>query len=187
MTGVMYNSGVHVTVMGEESNAESDSDDGPNRRRILQLMGTASVTALAGYAGLGGNSAEAATPDSRPSDWCVEEYGVEPPDVFRTATSIDGIERNPNDLSSREEAAYQCHPQGYQLCANCRFFIPGKPGEVGDGIGACAIVEGRMRSQDWCALYQETERLSEFPHPEPLEEPGIQKPPTTWIPPHARG
>lgn len=168
--------------MSEERAREADEDEGANRRRVLGLLGTTSVAALAGCASLAGNGNGDGngdgTGESRPDDWCVEENAGEVPDIFRTAESIDGIQRNPGELDTREDAAYQCHPQGYQLCANCRFFIPGKPEETGNGVGACAIVEGRMRSQDWCALYQETERLSALPDPDPGRE-GIQKPPDT--------
>lgn len=160
--------------MNEKSTPESHANDGSNRRRFLRLMGAASITALAGCAQSAENGTQAA--DARPSDWCVTENDEDVGELFRTAASIDGIERNPDDLTGREEAAYQCHPQGYQLCANCRYFIPGKPDETGNGVGACAIVEGRMRSQDWCALYEVTERIGEFPHPEPLDESGVQKP-----------
>lgn len=149
----------------------------PDRRRLLRLMGGASIMALAGCTESGEEGHGEI--EARDPGWCVEENNVEVPEAFRTAESIDGIQRNPDDMNTRSEAAYQCHPQGYQLCANCRFFIPAKPAEVGDGIGACAIVEGRIRSQDWCALYRESERLAEFPNPEPLEEAGIQPPPET--------
>ena len=154
---------------------EQKSDATPDRRQLLRLMGGASIAALAGCTQSDdGGEGEA---EARASDWCVEENNVEVPEVFRTAESIDGIQRNPDDMNTRAEAAYQCHPQGYQLCANCRFFIPAKPSETGDGIGACAIVEGRVRSQDWCALYQETEELESFPSPDPFGEPGPTKAP----------
>ena len=145
------------------------------RRRFLGLAAGTSIAALAGCLG---TDTDAEADVGTASDWCVEENDVEVPDIYERAQSIDGIERAPDDLSGREEAAYQCHPQGYQLCANCRYFIPSKhAGEVDRGAGACAIVEGIVRSQDWCALYQETEDLAEFPHPDPLGEEGQQKPP----------
>ncbi|MFO7926670.1 MAG: high-potential iron-sulfur protein [Halobacteriota archaeon] len=141
-------------------------------------MGGTSIGATAGCLGFGGSPEEEEEP-GRADDWCVEENDTDVPEAFLTAESINGIVRDPDELSSREEAAYQCHPQGYQLCANCRYFIPAKPGETDDkrDVGACAIVEGRVRSQDWCALYQETEQLAEFPNPDPLGESGQQKPP----------
>ena len=159
----------------ESNQGESDTDEAPKRRRFLQLASAASLGALAGCPQIDEPPEEEEPP--RDPDWCIEEFDVEVPEVFETAESIDGIARDPDDLSGRVDAAYQCHPQGYQLCANCRFFIPGMPAETGDGIGACSIVEGRVRSQDWCALYQETERLAEFPSPDPFGEPGPTKPP----------
>lgn len=158
-----------------EPETESTDVDLSNRRRFLQIAAGASAVGLAGCQLLDEPVDDEEPP--RPSDWCIEEFDVEVDDVFTTAESIDGIQRDPDDLTTREGAAYQCHPQGYQLCANCRYFIPGKPAETGSGFGACAIVEGVVRSQDWCALYQETERLAEFPDPDPLGTPGIQKPP----------
>ena len=158
----------------ETAPSERDTTTMPNRRRVLQLMSGASVAALAGCALLEDDEEPS---ERRDPDWCIEENDVEVPEPLRTAESIDGIERDLDDLSGRVDAAYQCHPQGYQLCANCRFFIPGKPAETGSGVGACAIVEGLVRSQDWCALYQETEDLDGFPSPDPLGEPGVTRPP----------
>jgi hypothetical protein len=126
---------------------------------------------------LGDTGGEAEADTGRPDDWCVEENNVEVADTFKTEESIDGIERDPNDLLTREEAAYQCHPQGYQLCANCTYFIPGKPKETGSGNGACAIVEGVVRSRDYCARYEPAERLEEYPSPQALEQDGQQKAP----------
>ena len=170
-----------------DSGAETKQSDRSTsrRRQFLQAASGASVAALAGCLGLGGsggNGGEAEEePETRASDWCVEENDIEVAEVYRTAESIGGVERNPDDLTGRESAAYQCHPQGYQLCANCRFFIPSKHSEGDAGAGACAIVEGRVRSQDWCALYQQHPDIEEFPNPDPLGEsdsPGLQKPPT---------
>jgi hypothetical protein len=160
----------------------SDSDGGSKRRRFLQLASTASVGALVGCIGSesGGHEGEAAA--GRADDWCVEENNVEVPDALKTAESVDGIERNPDELNTREEAAYQCYPSGYQLCANCRFFIPAKPDEADTGdAGACAIVEGLVRSRDWCALYRPNNDLESFPSPVALDEPGQQKAPDVTL------
>ncbi|MDR9381319.1 MAG: hypothetical protein RI560_06560 [Natronomonas sp.] len=169
--------------MVDDSDSQGTGNEGTvetiRRRRLLGLVGGASVTATAGCLGFGGSSDGSGDLSGRADDWCVEENNTDVPEVFLTAESIDGIVRDPDDMTPRSEAAYQCHPQGYQLCANCRYFIPGKPDETEDkkDVGACAIVEGRVRSQDWCALYQETQDLAEFPNPGPLEEPGTQKAP----------
>lgn len=135
----------------------------PTRRQLLGLAGSSSLVGLAGCAQLLDDEVE--EPERRPPDWCVEAYDVDVPDEEQTAESIDGIPRDLDELSPRQEVAYQCHPQGFQLCANCRYFITSRTGEP---IGACAIVEGRVRSQDWCALYHETERLDERPSADPL-------------------
>lgn len=139
---------------------------------MLALAVGSSLTGLAGCAQF---LVEVEEPEPRPPDWCVKKYDVEVPDEERTAESIDRIQRDPEELSARDTVAYQCHPQGYQLCANCRFWIPSRTDEP---IGACAIVEGRVRSQDWCALYQETERLDERPDPNPLQRQGFRGDPT---------
>jgi hypothetical protein len=168
---------------GDRSEVEAgtpEHGETPKRRRFLQLASTASIGALVGCLGSGGGHGETAA-ETRPDDWCVEENNVEVPDALRTAESIDGIERNPDELNTREEAQYQCYPQGYQLCANCRFFIPGKPAETGMGDGACAIVEGIVRSRDWCALYRENNDLESFPSAVALDEPGQQKPPDVTL------
>ncbi len=173
----MYNDNIHMSNMNHKGARERRESDESSRRRVLRLLSVTSIATLAGCASSVENGDQ--TADPRPDDWCVAENDGDVPEIFETAESVDGIERNPEELTSREEAAYQCHPQGYQLCANCRFFIPSRPAETDGNLGACAIVEGRMRSQDWCALYQETEQIEEFPHPEPLEESGVQKPPQT--------
>ena len=125
------------------------------RRQFLQAASGASVAALAGCLGLGGSGgngdqggAEDEAETERASNWCVEENDIEVAEEYRTAESIGDVQRNPDDMTAREDAAYQCHPQGYQLCANCRFFIPSKHTEGDAGAGACAIVEARVRSQD---------------------------------------
>ncbi|MCQ4333900.1 hypothetical protein KM295_10485 [Natronomonas sp. F2-12] len=151
---------------GDRSAGDPESPDGgetPKRRRFLQLASTASIGALVGCLQSGGGQSEAAAETGRPDDWCVEENDVEVPDSLKTATSVDGVERDPNDINTRQEAGYQCYPQGYALCANCTYFIPGKPAETGMGDGACAIVEGIVRSRDYCALYEPNEDLEEFP------------------------
>jgi hypothetical protein len=161
----------------EPTSGESSTDDERKRRRFLQLASGVSLGALAGCLQLGDTEGETEVDAGRPDNWCVEENNVEVWDELATEESIDGVERDPSDLLTREEVAYQCYPQGYQLCANCRFFIPGKPNETGSGNGACAIVEGVVRSRDYCARYEPTERLQEYPSPTALEQDGIQKAP----------
>lgn len=149
---------------------EPDSEGTPKRRRFLQLASTASVGALVGCLQSEGNGHGGEAEMGRPDDWCIEENNVEVAEPLRTAASVDGVERNPAELNTREEAGYQCYPQGYALCANCTYFIPGKPAETGQGDGACAIVEGVVRSRDYCALYEPNEDLEEFPNTQTLQQ-----------------
>ncbi|MCU4751293.1 High potential iron-sulfur protein [Halobacteria archaeon AArc-curdl1] len=134
---------------------------------MLQIGSTTSLLGLAGCAEFVGIEDEDPEPEPREPDWCIEEYDEPVPEAQETGESIDGIERDPDDLNSRYEVAYQCHPQGFQLCANCRYFI--LPDDDDVPIGACAIVDGRVRSQDWCGLYEHTERLDEPPDPAPFD------------------
>lgn len=127
-------------------------DGDESRRRFLLLTSGASVFGLAGC--LGGEGEGHGIPEGEEIDLTAEV-----PESDRTCTSIDGVERDPGDLRSKDEAGYQHAPQGYQLCANCRFFCPGSTDEV----GACTEVAGRIRSQHWCALYAPSDRLAERP------------------------
>lgn len=110
---------------------------------------------LAGCAG-DEESAEAQAEEERPEDWCLAELEGPVVEEYRTAESIDGIQRDPSDLTSKSDAVYQCHREGLALCANCRFYIPGTEE---NRHGACTAVEGYVRPTDWCALFQPSERL----------------------------
>jgi hypothetical protein len=148
-------------------------DQGSSRRKFLHVATATSLIGLAGCVGGGGEYSEGKAAASRPDDWCVEEHDVEVAPEERTAESIDGIERNPDDLLDRQEVAYQCYPQGYQLCANCAYYIPSK---TKDDAGACALVAGKVRSRDWCARYKPSERLAERPAQQPLDDSESQVP-----------
>ena len=132
-----------------------------SRRRFLLLAGIASVSGAAGCLG-GPDEDDSDDFEDRPDDWCLDELDETVPDDLRTAESIDGIERDPDDLRPKEEVAYQCHPEGEQLCSNCTFFVPGE-----NHFGACTEVEGEVRTQDWCAIYAAADRLDETPDPNP--------------------
>lgn len=128
-----------------------------SRRRFLKLTGSASLVGFAGC--LGQDDHE--NPSQREEGWCLEELADESVnEAEATAESVDGVQRNPDDLTSKEEAGYKCGAQGAQLCANCHYFIPSSDS---DTIGACAIIDGPIRSQDWCALYEPADRLPERP------------------------
>lgn len=137
-------------------------NDDSSRRRFLRLAGTGSAVALAGclegIPGLAGTADETAHEEERGENWCREELSGPVPERLKTAESLDGLQRDPSDLTSKEDAVYTCHKEGLAMCANCRFFVPndveGKP-------GACTAVEGYVRSTDWCALYQPEERVAD--------------------------
>ncbi|WP_241430198.1 high-potential iron-sulfur protein [Halovivax asiaticus] len=118
------------------------------RRRILMLAAGGSLALSAGCIN---------TPTSgpiaveEPND-CLEQLDDSVPEEEATALSIDGVERQAEaNLASKTEAGYACGPQEGMLCGNCTFYIDDKSG---DGIGACAVVAGEVRSVDWCGLWQ---------------------------------
>lgn len=127
------------------------------RRHLLGAVGSAAVVGTDGV-----RSAVDGTdnPEPREEGWCLEHLTDTVPDDYETAEGIDGEERDPDELLGKEESAYQCHPRGRQLCANCTFFIPSST--IGFA-GACTEIEGEVRSVDWCAVYQPVERLEEVP------------------------
>lgn len=132
-----------------------DSDSEPQRRRVLQYTASLSLAGLAGC--LGGGTGEEPTPEP------TEPAPLDLPADKENCVSHDGIERDPNDLISKEAAQYQRSPNyrgesGYiEMCANCRYFCPvTSNGEN----GGCSEVAGGILSQHWCGLWQPTERLS---------------------------
>ena len=100
------------------------------RRRFVAGAAAATVIALAGCGGDDGDG------------------GV--PDEYRTATSIAGDQRDPDALSSKDAAAYQESPRGDRQCSNCRYYIEDKND---DDAGACAVVEGEIEPDAYCARY----------------------------------
>ncbi|WP_128225200.1 high-potential iron-sulfur protein [Halobacteriaceae archaeon SHR40] len=95
-----------------------------------------------------------------PEGMSEEELATaEVPEEYRTASSIGGEERDPDDLFSHEEVnlmesvdaiAEGVAPPG-QSCGNCAEFIPDTNGDM---WGACAKVEGFIAVEDWCAVWE---------------------------------
>ena len=116
------------------------------------------MAGLAGCTGGGGGDGgetETETPTPTPtatSDGSGSTGGV--PEEYATATSIGGTQRNPDSLSSQEAVSYQDEPKDGQQCSNCQFYIEDKNG---DGVGACAIVEGEIAPEAYCVSYVEYE------------------------------
>ncbi len=51
---------------------------------------------------------------------------------------------------AQKAAGYQASPHAGQMCSKCSRFVAGKkPGAA----GTCAIVDGAISPQGWCALY----------------------------------
>ena len=117
-----------------------------DRRTMLALLGTSSAAALAGCGGGNGNG------DGDGGD--TPTPGDEVPDVYETATALNGQQRDPDALSSKSDVNYQDQPNEGQQCSGCQFYIPDKNG---DGNGACAIVEGNIAPDAWCVSYVATE------------------------------
>lgn len=130
-----------------------------SRRRVLRATGWGSAVVLAGCVSVGEDTSQAAGESSadRPADWCFDRLDDAVPDVEANATSIDGVERKPEDqLASKAEAGYQCGPQDGNHCGNCTFYIDDRDG---DAIGACTEVAGEIRSADWCGLWAPREEM----------------------------
>lgn len=127
-----------------------------SRRRFLLITKSGLIIPFTGCLSRNENSEE---PFDRPPDWCIEELDEPIPDAEKTASSIDGIQRkDPSNLQSKTDVAYQCRPLENQQCGSCTFFIDDK---TGDGIGACTEVEGRIRATDWCSLWAAKEEIME--------------------------
>ncbi|MFB6151153.1 MAG: high-potential iron-sulfur protein [Haloarculaceae archaeon] len=104
-----------------------------DRRRVLALVGGGLAAGLAGCSSGGG-----------------QETAEPVPDAYRTATSIGGQQRDPGALSSQSAVNYRDEPSGNQKCSNCTYYIKGKND---DGMGACALVRGKIDPNGWCASY----------------------------------
>lgn len=140
-----------------------------SRRRFLRLTGGSAVGALAGCSGGGGGGGtETASPTPTPTATSTRQGGggggggggsggsgsgdgLGPvPDQYRTATSQGGVQRNPDALSKKSVVNYQSEPNDGEQCSGCMFFIPDMNG---DGLGACAIVEGMIEPTGWCSSF----------------------------------
>ena len=107
---------------------------GPSRRAMIHLLGTATLTSLVGCLGDSQNN----------------ESTGSVPKAYRTATSLGGMKRSPNSLTSKSGANYQSESPNNQKCATCRYYIPDKNG---DARGACTLVKGTIKPEAWCTLY----------------------------------
>ena len=114
-----------------------------DRRTILALVGTSSAAALAGC--VGGNGGTETSPTTAP-----ETTTDQVPEAYRTATGLNGNQRDPDSLASKSDLNYQSDPKDGQQCSGCAYYIPDKDG---DGLGACTIVEGTIEPTGYCTSY----------------------------------
>lgn len=109
-------------------------------------------------------------------DWCSLYEGIpepevpegmsedelataEVPELYRTAVSLGGEERESDELRTQASVSLRgsveaisegVSPPG-KSCGNCANFIPDKNG---DTWGACAEVEGYIAPEDWCNIWE---------------------------------
>jgi hypothetical protein len=94
------------------------------------------------------------------------------PEVYMSATSLGGEQRNPDDMRAKADVSFSEYSEALEndshqpgtCCANCADYIPDKDG---DEFGACAEVEGLIDGEDWCVVYEE---LPEPEVPEGMSE-----------------
>jgi hypothetical protein len=156
-----------------------------SRRRFLQIAGTAAVAGVAGCAGGDGGSSgdsgdgsgsggngggdssggsgdgsgdnSGGNGDSGDNDGgsAGGDEGLGPvPDEYATATAQDGTERSPDSVAEKSAVMYQSEPKDGQQCTDCAFYIPD---ENDDGLGACAVVEGKIEPEAWCSSFVQYE------------------------------
>ncbi|WP_152042331.1 high-potential iron-sulfur protein [Salinigranum salinum] len=140
-----------------------------SRRRFLRVAGLVAVTGVAGCAGGdGSNGGDSGDGSSGSGDGGSGENGGDSgggsagggqglgpvPDEYATATAQDGTERSPDNVAEKSAVMYQSEPKEGQQCTDCAFYIPD---ENGDGLGACAVVEGKIEPQAWCSSFVEYE------------------------------
>jgi hypothetical protein len=136
-----------------------------SRRRFLQFAGMAAVAGVAGCAGGDGGSGDESGDsgdggsggnggDSGGGSTGGGE-GLGPvPDEYVTATAQDGTDRSPDSVAEKSAVMYQSEPKEGQQCTDCAFYIPDRNG---DGLGACAVVEGEIEPQAWCSSFVQYE------------------------------
>ena len=121
----------------------AEYDPVTRRRCLLGVAGTVAALSLSGCSGDGDDGGDGG---ATPTPTATETV----PDEYRTATALNGQERDPRNLSTKDAVNYQSEPSGEKQCSNCRFYVTDKNG---DGQGACAIVEGTIAPDAYCVSY----------------------------------
>jgi hypothetical protein len=125
-----------------------------DRRRLLALLGSGLTAGLAGCGGGDGDDGDGGGDEQTATQTATSSDGEGVPAEYETAQSLDGTERDPDSLSSKDAVNYQSEPSDGQQCSDCRFYIEDKNG---DGMGACAIVAGTIDPEGYCVSYAEYE------------------------------
>jgi hypothetical protein len=170
--------------MVKQAGRSAPSDTSAFWTRRHYLVATVGIATLAGCAGDDGGDGDGADDgedggngdgegEELPEGVSEEEFESGPvPDVYVSATSIGGEERNPDELQTKADVQFseydeaeenEAHQPGH-TCGNCHEYIVDKNG---DGFGACAAVEGYIDAADWCVIWEE---LPEPEVPEGLTE-----------------
>ena len=130
-------------------------DEDETRRRFLVLATAGAAGGLAGCGGGsggdgGGGNGDGETESPGPTETDGNGGGTGTPEPvpaeYETATAVGGTRRNPNAVASKASVEYQSSPNDGNQCSGCQFYIPDKDG---DGLGACAIVEGVIDPEGW--------------------------------------
>jgi len=162
---------------------ESNYDMWSRRNYLVVAAGFAALSGCTDDMGNGDEAAEDGEEDGEeddeeddeelPEGISAEEFESGPvPDVYMTATSLGGEERDPEALSAKSDVEFSEYEEAQEnnahesgtCCANCADYIVDRNG---DEFGACAEVEGYIDGADWCEIYEE---LPEPEVPEGMSE-----------------
>jgi hypothetical protein len=148
--------------MNHRDAGRTRSNDGWSRRHYI--VATVGVAALSGCTTESGDGTETAEPDDGeelPAGVSAEEFERGPvPDEYRSATSLGGEARDPDELQTKANVRFSEYDEALEndahrpgtCCGNCADYIPDRNG---DGFGACAEVEGYIDRADWCTIFEE--------------------------------
>jgi hypothetical protein len=125
--------------------ATPTSEDGGNGATPTSEDGENGATPTSGD---GENGATPTSGDGENGGTPTSGDGV--PESERTATSLGGQQRDPDNLVAPSQLNYQEEPNGDQQCSNCQFYVTD---QNGDGMGACTLISGQVSPQGWCTSY----------------------------------
>lgn len=174
---MILHAGVGYPSMSNETslyNGASNYDMWSRRNYLVATVGIAALSGCAGDNGDGTTEPEDGNGDGeRPPGVSAEEFERGPvPDVYMSAMSLGGEQRNPDELETKADVRFSEYEEAQEndahqpgtCCANCADYIVDKNG---DTFGACSEVEGYVDGEDWCVIYEE---LPEPDVPEGMSE-----------------